>query len=91
MDGRFPNLVPFDAAGTRQDTVVLLVGTAREHGLVVRHHLSKNRDGFLISDALADLIEEDTEPEADDTEPDDTNQTSGNRAAKKSRKKGKTT
>lgn len=104
MYERFPNLVPFDAAGSRQDTVVLLVGTAREHGLTVRHHLTKGPDGFLVSDTLADLLEEDeaepgsTEPEpADpDAEPADegsetTKKTSGNRAAKKSQKKGKNT
>jgi len=98
MYDRFPNRVPFDAAGSRQNTVVLLVGTAREHGLTTRYHITKDGEGFLVSDALADLLEE--APEADESEADaggddpEANEpdkkTSGNRAEKKA-KKGRNT
>lgn len=90
MSTRFPNWVPDDTVGTRKETATLLVGTAKENDLVVRHHVSSTRGGFYISDALADLVYDDTaEPEAEPepkkkAEPKkaSTTKTSGNRAEK---------
>lgn len=66
---QFPNWVPQDAAGTRTDTATLLVGTAREFGLVVRHHVASTVGGYYITDALADLLE--SEADTDDTDDSD--------------------
>lgn len=71
--------IPDDHAGTRQDTAVLLVGTAREFGIDV-HDISTppTRRGFNISERLAVVLDEQT-----------STKTSGNRAAKKNSQKGK--
>lgn len=74
----FPNWVADDAVENRQKTATLLVGTAKEYGLTVRHHISSTRGGFFISDDLADAIDSDS----DTPEPEPTKKTSGNRAAK---------
>lgn len=72
--------IPDNYAGNRQDTAVLLVGTAREFGIDV-HEIKTppTRRGFTISDRLADVLDEQTRPK----------KTSGNRAAKKNSQKGK--
>lgn len=64
---RFPNWVPNNTMDTRRDTAVLLVGTAKEHGLVVRHHVASTQGGFYITDTLADVLYDEDEDE--DTEP----------------------
>jgi len=88
------NWVPQDLMGNRQDTAVLLVGTAKEHGLVVRHHVASTVGGYYISDALADLVYDDEDSTADEEPKDEvsgnetksTKKTSGNRAGKNSNK-----
>lgn len=87
MSLTFPNWVPQDTAGSREETATLLVGTAKEHDLVVRYHVRSTRGGYWISDALADLAfeDEDVSGNGDEPEPEPkptTKKTSGNRAAK---------
>lgn len=62
-----PFLVPSDAYGTRQETAVMLVGTAREFGIDQRD-IASTYNGFRISQALSDVLyeEEEGEPEAED-------------------------
>jgi hypothetical protein len=72
MGTRFPNWVADDAAGNRQNTAVLLVGTAKEYNLTVRHHISSTRGGFYITDDLADLLEDSEDGE--DTKDEDVEQ-----------------
>lgn len=73
-NNRFKNWVGYDTMGSRQDTAVLLVGTAREHGLTVRHHVSSAQGGYFITDELASLVYDGTE----DTGVEDTEGVSGN-------------
>ena len=85
---KFSNFVPNSTMETRQDTAVLLVGTAKEHGLTVRHHIASTSSGFFITDELAALVYDDSEDE--DKKPDTkteapakaTKKTSGKQAAK---------
>jgi hypothetical protein len=71
--------IPDDHAGTRSDTAVLLIGTAKEFGIDVHEvRTPPTRRGFTISDRLADVLDEQSKPK-----------TSGNRAAKKNSQKGK--
>ena len=46
----------------------MLVGTATEFGLVVRHHIASARDGYYISDELDNLIYEDSDEETLESE-----------------------
>lgn len=66
---KFPNWVPNSTMDTRQDTATLLVGTASEHGMIVRHHVASTQGGFFITDALADVVfvdeDEDSGSESD--------------------------
>lgn len=55
-----PNFVPSDAAGSRKETAVLLVGTAREFG-VSQQDIASTHNGFWISDALADVLDAEVE------------------------------
>lgn len=67
--------IPDNHAGTRADTAVLLIGTAKEFGISVREvRTPPTRRGFNISDRLAAVLDEQS-----------TTKTSGNRAAKKNR------
>jgi hypothetical protein len=75
-----PNFVAADAAGTRAETAALLVGTAREFD-IDQHDIKRASNGYYISDRLADVLDAESD--------EDTHNTSGNRAEKKSRKKGK--
>lgn len=86
MNPRHPNFVEANAAGTRKDTASLLVGTAREFG-ISQHDIKSSPRGFYISDALADILE--AEAEADEVSGNTDTKTSGNRAGKNSKKKGK--
>lgn len=71
---------------SRQDTAVLLVGTAREYGISQRS-VKAVQGGFNISEELANIVFDD-EDLADDEPADDepksgkSTKTSGNRAAK---------
>lgn len=58
---------------SREETAVLLVGTAREYGINVRE-IKVRSGGFEIPDELADVLYNDVSS--------DTEKTSGNRAAK---------
>ena len=87
MNPNHPNFVAADAAGTRQETAALLVGTAREFG-IDQHDIKRVSNGYLITDRLADILE--AESDEDEVSGNETSKkTSGNRAAKKSQKKGK--
>jgi hypothetical protein len=71
---------------SRQETAVLLVGTAEEHGIDQREIRASN-GGFFISEALADLLYDDQPGEPAPVKTEDktsTTKTSGNRAAKNS-------
>ena len=71
--------IPNDHAGTRHDTLTLLLGTAKEFNIDVREvRTTMNRTGFNISDRLAATLDANT-----------TKKTSGNRAAKKNTKSQK--
>lgn len=88
-----PNFVTADAAGSRAETAALLVGTAREFG-IDQHDIKRAGSGYYISDRLADVLsaesDDSVEPEAEpEVSGNETTKTSGNRAAKKSQKKGK--
>lgn len=72
---RLPHFVPAQYAGSRKDTAVLLVGTAREFG-ISQHDIQSAQRGFLISQRLQDVLYDG-----------DATDTSGNRAAKKNSKK----
>lgn len=72
-----PNFIPSNYAGSRQNTVILLVGTAREFG-IDQHDIVLAGGGFRISDALADVLYDE----------DENTKTSGNRAAKNASQKG---
>lgn len=72
--------IPDDHAGTRADTAVLLIGTAREFGIDVHEvRTPPTRQGFTISDRLAAVLDEQGSTKK---------KTSGNRAAKKNSQKG---
>ena len=79
MSLSFPHFVANDFAGSRQETATLLVGTANEFGLVVRHNIATSRLGFNISDGLLSVLGEEgiqaVEPDstefADDVQTDD--------------------
>lgn len=60
----FPHFVANDFAGSRQETATLLVGTANEFGLVVRHNIATSRLGFNISDDLAEVLDTEGSPVA---------------------------
>lgn len=48
---------------SRKDTLTILLGTAAEHGLDARNiKSSPSRDGFRITDELADVLYEDDQP-----------------------------
>lgn len=89
MGSRHTVFIPSDHAGSRKDTAILLVGTAREFG-VSQQDIASARTGFYITQHLADILEQETaEPEAEEstttTEPKKAKspkKTSGNRAAK---------
>lgn len=73
-------VIPDDHAGSRHETAVLLVGTAREFGIDVHDiRTPPTRSGFVISDRLATVLDEQSKPK----------KTSGHRAAKKNSQKGK--
>lgn len=58
---------------SRQETAVLLVGTAEEFNLSQRHiRADRARGGFWISEALADIVYEDSD---DDTQTPDSPET----------------
>lgn len=77
------------SGASRQDTAVVLVGTAREYGVDQRSILA-TASGFWITQALADLVfseapdEEESPAEVEDEAPKKraTKKTSGDRAAK---------
>lgn len=79
-----PNFVPDNTAGSRQETAVLLVGTADEFG-VPQRDIASTQGGYWISDTLADVLYDEAEDEAE-AEPKKTaktqsrKKTSGNRA-----------
>lgn len=77
---KHPNFVANDTAGSRKETAVLLVGTAREFGIHQRS-IRSTSSGYWITDELAAIIYDESEPEPE-PEPEPT-KTSGNRAAKK--------
>lgn len=87
-----PHFVPNDLMGTRHETAVLLVGTAKEFGIDQRD-IASTHGGYWITTALADLVyaddadgdeTEDGEPatETEDDKSEDPKKTSGNRAEK---------
>ena len=71
-----PYFVPADTEGTRQETAILLVGTAREFDIPQRE-IASTMGGFNISQRVFDAVWPTDEAEEADTK------TSGNRAAKK--------
>lgn len=73
------NFIASEHAGSRQDTAILLVGTAREFD-IDQHDIVLAAGGFKISDALLDVLY----AEGTATPP----KTSGNRAAKNASSKG---
>lgn len=81
------NFVPNGAS--RQETAILLVGTAEEFG-VSQQDIRVVQGGFMISDALNDILTSELEDE--DPKPAKkaaaTKKTSGSRAAKKNPKEG---
>lgn len=80
-----PHFVPDATMGSRKDTAVLLVGTAREYGIAQRAILAAH-GGFWITDELAAIVydeDEQAEVSGNETEAEtSTTETSGNRAAK---------
>lgn len=84
MNPSHPNFVEANAAGTRQDTAALLVGTAREFG-IDQHAIKRAGGGYYITDELADILEAET----DEVSGNEGKKSSGNRAGKNSKKKGK--
>lgn len=74
MTNRHPHFIPDSHAGSRKDTAVLLVGTAREFGIDQHSIKAVQGSGFRITQELADVLYH---------ESDDSN-ASGNRAAKNS-------
>lgn len=83
-----------DAAGTRKETAILLVGTAREFDIPQRE-IASARTGFYISERLAEILEremdegaggvenaEPTEQPATTPKKKASKKTSGNRAEK---------
>jgi len=68
--------VPANKAGSRKDTAVLLVGTAREFGISQDDILSTST-GYLITERLDAVLQKESS----------TKKTSGNRAAKKNSQK----
>lgn len=64
----------------REETAVLLVGTAEEYG-IPQSDIRAVFDGFLISERLALLVYNDEDEDGEPDEP--AKKTSGNRAAKK--------
>jgi hypothetical protein len=80
--GRVSQFIANDHAGSRKDTAVLLVGTAREFGINQRD-IRTTTSGFYISDALATVLYDESQQDAvsgNETKP--AKKTSGNRAAK---------
>lgn len=81
MDAKtHPYFVPNDQEGSRQETAVLLVGTAHEFEIPQRE-IASTMGGFNITQRVFDAVFGD---EADAADPDPS--TSGNRAAKTSTK-----
>ena len=77
-----PYFVPADTEGTRQETAILLVGTAREFDIPQRE-IASTRGGYMISERVFEAVfGADVEVVHEDPTEDHTN-TSGNRAAKK--------
>lgn len=74
-----PYFVPADTEGTRKETAILLVGTAREFGIPQRE-IASTMGGFNISQRVFDAVWPTDEVE------EATTKTSGNRAAKNSTK-----
>ena len=77
--------IPEDTMGSRRETAVLLVGTAREYGIPQRAILSAS-GGYWITKELADIIYDEADANAEpepEPEPKASKKTSGNRAAKK--------
>lgn len=69
-----PHFVESTHAGSRKDTAVLLVGTAREFG-IDQHSIQPAPGGFRITTELRDVLLAEASEAA--------KKTSGNRAAKK--------
>lgn len=84
---KHPVFVANDTAGTRRDTAVLLVGTAREFKIHQRA-IQSTHNGYWITDELADVLydegvtDEVSGNDAVEPEPEPNKKTSGNRAAK---------
>lgn len=88
-----PVFVPADTAGTRKETAILLVGTAREFDIPQRS-IQPMYGGFRITDALADVLYDESAPDEEEvvvepepepkpkTKAKSTTKTSGDRAAK---------
>lgn len=70
-----PVFVPANKAGSRKDTAILLVGTAREFN-ISQHDIVSTSNGYRITQRLADVLQAEA-----------TKKTSGNRAAKKNSQK----
>lgn len=80
--------VPESTMGSRQETAVLLVGTAREFG-IDQHAIVSTQGGYWITEELAAIVyDEGDQIEEPEPEPEPpakkkaTKKTSGNRAAK---------
>lgn len=68
---------------SRQNTAILLIGSAREHDMDDSLVIRATQGGFFISDELADVLYDEPEDEAPEpAKP--AKKTSGNRAAKNS-------
>lgn len=77
-----PYFVPDNTEGNRQETAVLLVGTAREFDIPQRE-IASTRGGYMISERVFEAVfGSDVEVVHEDPTEDHT-KTSGNRAAKK--------
>ncbi len=75
--------IPSATYGSRTDTAVMLVGTAREFG-IGQSQIKSSHGGFYISDALDEVLSS----ESKQVSGNETTKTSGNRAAKKNSQKG---
>lgn len=92
MPRSHPHFVPETEMGSRQDTAVLLVGTAREFG-IDQHAIKSTHGGYWITDELAALVYDEAEEETEEiiaevsgntksTAKSSSKNASGNRAAK---------
>jgi hypothetical protein len=58
-----PHFIPADYAGSRKDTAVLLVGTAREFG-IDQHNIRRTGSGYTITDRLLDVLIEQSDEDS---------------------------